>query len=336
MSCSIIQARHLSIGYSGKKEPVRVQTELELNIFPGELVCLIGPNGCGKSTLLRTLSGLQPLLAGEIWIDGRPLQKQSLKDKAKLLALVLTDRVEVNHLTVDELVSMGRNPYTDWLGRLGEEDREKVRIALSLVHLQDYGDRFLSQLSDGEKQRALIAKALVQDTPVIFLDEPTAHLDLPNRVEIMLLLRTLAKETNKSVILSTHELDLALQAADKLWLMSSPGGIVVGTPEDLVLSESVQRVFSNHSFRFDTSTGNFIMNHPDVLPPVSLLTKGEGIRTYWTRRALFRKGYPLSSDALISITVDENSACWEVTCAGKIHTVSSLEQLFASLSAFTA
>lgn len=336
MSRLIIQTRHLAIGYPGKKEPVRVQTELDLSILRGELVCLIGPNGCGKSTLLRTLAGLQPLLSGEIRIDGRPLQKQSLKEKAKLLALVLTDRVEVSNLTVEQLVSTGRNPYTGWLGRLGEEDWEKVRVALTQVHLQGYGHRFISELSDGEKQRALIAKALVQDTPVIFLDEPTAHLDLPNRVEVMLLLRTLAKETAKSVILSTHELDLALQAADKLWLMSPHGGITVGTPEDLVLNESIQRVFANLSFRFDISTGNFIMNHPGVLPPVCLQTTGEGIRTYWTRRALSRQGYSLSSEGLLTVTVDENSACWKLSSGNQDATVFSLEELFNKISFFIA
>lgn len=257
----IIRTHELTIGYQRKKASYPVQTALNLNVYRGELVCLIGPNGCGKSTLLRSISGLQPSLRGDIYIEDLPLQKQSLKEKAKLIALVLTDKVEINNLTVYELISMGRNPYTDWLGTLSEEDKEKVQTAIGQVHLEGYENRFLNELSDGERQRAMIAKALVQDTPVILLDEPTAHLDLPNRVEIMILLRTLANETNKAVILSTHELDLALQAGDKLWLMSPrQGGIIIGTPEELIHNNSIQTVFANHSFSFAGDNGSIRIN----------------------------------------------------------------------------
>lgn len=161
----IIRTHELTIGYQRKKASYPVQTALNLNVYRGELVCLIGPNGCGKSTLLRSISGLQPSLRGDIYIEDLPLQKQSLKEKAKLIALVLTDKVEINNLTVYELISMGRNPYTDWLGTLSEEDKEKVRTAIGQVHLEGYENRFLNELSDGERQRAMIAKALVQDTP---------------------------------------------------------------------------------------------------------------------------------------------------------------------------
>lgn len=257
---SIIQTRFLTIGYTRKKDVFPVQSELNLNVYRGEMVCLIGPNGCGKSTLLRSLAGLQPVLSGEIRVENVPLNKQTLKEKARLIALVLTDRVDVSNLTVYNLVSMGRNPYTDWLGNLSEEDHRRVRIALQQVHLDGYEKRFLSELSDGERQRAMIAKALVQDTPVILLDEPTAHLDLPNRVEVMILLRKLAKETNKAVILSTHELDLAIQASDKLWLMSPLGGIAVGSPEELIAGNHIQTVFANRSFHFDNVTRRFVLN----------------------------------------------------------------------------
>lgn len=253
----IIQTKELTIGYRRKKVEYPVQVALNLNVYKGEMVCLIGPNGCGKSTLLRSISGIQPVLKGEIHIESLPLQRQSLKEKAKLIALVLTDKVEVNNLTVYDLISTGRNPYTDWLGTLSETDRERIQIAIKQVHLEGYEKRFLDELSDGERQRALIAKALVQDTPVILLDEPTAHLDLPNRVEIMILLRTLAEETHKAVILSTHELDLALQTADKLWLMSpGQGGIIIGPPEELIHNNSIQKVFANHCFSFTGDNGS--------------------------------------------------------------------------------
>lgn len=323
----IIRTHGLTIGYFRKKEPFPVQTDLNLEVFRGELTGLIGPNGCGKSTLLRSLSGLQPVLGGKIIVDTLPLERLTLKEKARLLALVLTDKVEVSNLTVGELVALGRNPYTDWLGNLSQNDRQRVAEAIGQVHLEGYEHRFLSELSDGERQRAMIAKALVQDTPVIFLDEPTAHLDLPNRVEVMILLRRLARETNKAVLLSTHELDLALQASDKLWLMAPRSGIVVGTPEDLVLTNSIQTVFANRSFRFDGSTGNFVMNHAGTPRSVSLEAKGEGIRLYWTERALVRCGYRIAAGAGCRVTVDEVRGVWEVAAPAATVTVASLEEL---------
>ncbi len=313
MPNAIIQTRDLTIGYVTRKRPRPVQIRLSLEVFRGEMVCLIGPNGCGKSTLLRTLAGLQPSLRGEIRIDNLPLGKQSLINKARLLALVLTDRVEVSNLTVFNLVATGRNPYTDWLGKLSEHDKELINTALLQVHLEGYANRFINELSDGERQRAMIAKALVQDTPVILLDEPTAHLDINNRVEVMMLLHELARRTNKAIVLSTHELDLALQTADKVWLMTPKRGIAVGTPEDLILTNRFQAVFANNSFRFDPSTGNFVVKHVETLHLVCLKTLGKGNRTYWTERALVRNGYQISSDAPILITIDEAADSWLIT-----------------------
>lgn len=332
MPGAIIHTANLSIGYIHRKEEYVVQNKLNLNVFRGELVCLIGPNGCGKSTLLRSLAGLQPVLEGEIIIEGRPIGKQTLKDKARLIGLVLTDRVEVSNLTVFQLIALGRNPYTDWLGNLSNEDTEKIQTAIEQVHLKGYEQRFLNELSDGERQRTMIAKALVQDTPVILLDEPTAHLDLPNRVEIMILLRSLAKKTNKAVVLSTHELDLALQASDKLWLMSPKGGIAVGTPEDLILSNHLQQVFANNSFYFDNKTGNFVMKHVGSPHTVSLVTKGEGDRTFWTQRALTRNGYQFSDQSSVIVTVDENQNSWTLSAPQLNKQVDSLEELLALLA----
>lgn len=327
----IIRTDDLTIGYFHKKKGVSVQVGLNLSVYLGELVCLIGPNGCGKSTLLRSLAGLQPLLSGEVFIHDFPLKRQTIAEKARLLALVLTDKVEVGNLTVSELVALGRNPYTDWLGNLSDNDMQMVQTAIAQVHLQGFESRFLSELSDGERQRVMIAKALVQDTPVIFLDEPTAHLDLPNRVEIIILLRTLARETNKAVILSTHELDLALQASDKLWLMTPGKGIVVGTPEDLVLTNRIQTVFANSSFRFDGSTGNFVLNHAGTPRMVSLRVKGEGMRLYWTERALARCGFCVVPDAGCIVTIDEEHGLWEVSRPGFAGTATSTEELLRLL-----
>lgn len=334
MPDAIIQTHDLTIGYVNRKGNYPVQIRLSLEVFQGEMVCLIGPNGCGKSTLLRTIAGLQPALRGEVCIDNLPLGKQSLSNKARLLSLVLTDRVEVSNLTVFNLVAMGRNPYTDWLGKLTDHDKELVHVALSQVHLEGYANRFINELSDGERQRAMIAKALVQDTPVILLDEPTAHLDINNRVEVMMLLHELARRTNKAIVLSTHELDLALQTADKLWLMIPKHGIAVGTPEDLILTNRFQKVFANNSYRFDSSTGNFMVNHAETPRLVSLKTLGTGNRTYWTERALARNGYQLSVNASEMITVDEAADSWLISKEGRELACSSIQELLLQLESF--
>jgi len=331
MPDAIIQTHDLTIGYVTRKATYPVQIRLSLEVFQGEMVCLIGPNGCGKSTLLRTIAGLQPPLRGEVRIDNLPLGKQSISDKARLLSLVLTDRVEVSNLTVFNLVAMGRNPYTDWLGKLTDHDKELVHTALSQVHLEGYSDHFINELSDGERQRAMIAKALVQDTPVILLDEPTAHLDINNRVEVMMLLHELARQTNKAIVLSTHELDLALQTADKLWLMTPKHGIAVGTPEDLILTNRFQKVFANNSYRFDPSTGNFMVKHAETPRVVSLKTIGTGYRAYWTERALVRNGYKISLDATDFVTVDEATDSWLFSKDGKEYVCSSLQELLAQM-----
>ncbi|MEA4981743.1 MAG: ABC transporter ATP-binding protein, partial [Paludibacter sp.] len=195
---NILQTSSLSIGYIQRKRPFLVQSCLDLSVRAGEMVCLIGPNGSGKSTLLRTLCGLQPAIAGQSFVNGMDIQNISNHERALLISLVLTDRIEVEHATVKAIIAMGRHPYSNWWGNTSEEDDAKVDEAIRLVHLEQKADSLLTELSDGERQRVMIAKAFVQDTPIIILDEPTAHLDLPNRVEIMLLLHKLAHETGKS------------------------------------------------------------------------------------------------------------------------------------------
>jgi iron complex transport system ATP-binding protein len=257
---NLLETKNLSIGYQKSKNSIfAVQQNINVELRKGEVVCLIGPNGCGKSTLLRTLGGLQNPLSGEIKINGIDFQEVTTAEKALLMGLVLTEQVNIGKMTVFEMVSLGRYPHTDWFGSLGEKDDEIIRQSIDLVHLTYKIDELFNELSDGEKQRVMIAKALAQDTPIILLDEPTAHLDLPNRVEVMLLLRKLAEQTGKAILLSTHELDLALQASDKIWLMQKDK-ITCGQPKELVVSGTLQAVFPNQYFNFDEKTGNFIIN----------------------------------------------------------------------------
>lgn len=304
---SVLSTYNLSIGYSKKGKKSIVQSNLNLKLAAGELVCLIGPNGSGKSTLLRTLAGLQKPLWGKIKVNDTYIEKLSHHSKAKLLALVLTERVEIDNATVFDIVSYGRYPYRSWLGSISKVDEEKILESIKSVNLEHKRDTYFTELSDGERQRAMIAKALAQDTPIIMLDEPTAHLDLPNRVEIMLLLHKLAHKTGKAILLSTHELDIALQAADVIWLITNDMGLKCGVPEDLVLDGDFNRTFQNKSYYFNASNGNFSMNYP-LTQKVSV--KGDKTRMYWTLRALARAGFEVVPDAELCIEVTEKN--WNI------------------------
>lgn len=298
-----ISTVNLSVGYRNKSREYFVQKNLNLSLYKGELVCLIGPNGSGKSTLLRSLSGLQAILSGDVFIKNENIKILNRQKKSELIALVLTDRIDIENASVYEIVSLGRQPYTNCWGKLSDEDNKRVAESIKMVHLQDKTDNFIHELSDGERQRVMIAKALAQDTDIIMLDEPTAHLDLPNRIEVMLLLHRLAQQTQKAILLSTHELDLALQAADRIWLMNNQQGIITGIPEDLVLNGSFNEVFQNDNYIFNTSNGNFSMNYP-LQKEIS--ATGDNIRLYWTLRALARIGYKVVENADIKIQITEN------------------------------
>lgn len=304
---AVLHTDNLSIGYVRNKSRIIVQSQLNLNLNAGELVCVIGQNGCGKSTLLRTLAGLQSSLDGKVFLGGVLLQKMKLHQKAQMLALVLTDLVQIENARVFDIVKMGRQPYSGWWGKLCENDIRIVDEAIRMVHLSHKTNSLLNELSDGERQRVMIAKALAQDTPLVLLDEPTAHLDLPNRVEIMLLLHELAHRTQKSFLISTHELDIALQAADHIWLMEVDGGIRCGVPEDLVLQGHFNAAFQSKSYYFNTTNGNFSMNYK-LVKQVSVT--GNKMRMYWTLRALARAGYCVVENA--SIQIDVTDSCWQI------------------------
>jgi iron complex transport system ATP-binding protein len=254
----VFSTRCLSIGYIRKGKTVIVQEDLNLQLNQGELVCVAGPNGSGKSTLLRTLSGLQLPLLGQVKIDGEDIFTLSVRQKALRLAMVLTERVDIENTAVTQIVAMGRQPHTSWWGAISENEKKIINNALQLVHLQEFKDRFINELSDGERQRVMIARALVQDTPHIFLDEPTAHLDLPNRIEIMLLLRRLAHKTKKAILFSTHELEVALQVADTVWLLSNDLPVQIGTPATLIANGTFERVFHSKNYSFNKNNGYFI------------------------------------------------------------------------------
>ncbi|MDR1369936.1 MAG: ABC transporter ATP-binding protein [Dysgonamonadaceae bacterium] len=257
-----ISIKDLVIGYVSKNYTKRVSGVINASIKSGELTCLLGANGAGKSTLLKTLSAFLPKLDGEIFIRGKEISQFSNKELSRVIGVVLTDRSELRDLTVTELVSMGRSPYTGFWGRLNDDDKKIVEQSISLVKIEDLAPRMVHTLSDGERQKAMIAKALAQETPVIYLDEPTAFLDFPSKVEIMQLLLRLTREADKTIFLSTHDLEMALQLADKIWLMSKKSGITIGAPDDLASGGHLGDFFKSTGFIFDENTGSFRIRNP--------------------------------------------------------------------------
>jgi len=258
----VLVAQSLTIGYPKRGgQAIKILSDLSLEVHAGQVVCILGPNGSGKSTLLRTAAGIQGSLGGNVQVLGHEVSTHNHKKMARLMSVVLTERIEVHNLSVYQLVSMGRYPHNDWLGRLSKEDRIIIERSIEQVNLNEFMHRDIDELSDGEQQRVMIAKALAQDTPLIILDEPTAHLDLPNRVEIMGLLRDLSIHTGKAILLSSHDLDLALQSSDWIWLIPKGGPIIQGMPEDLVLNGSFEAIFDTSKVSFDPSSGSFQIDY---------------------------------------------------------------------------
>src|SRR5574344_196126 len=219
-----IRIENLSTGYHQKGSGDNVvMSNIQISISSGELTCLIGSNGIGKSTLLRTLSAFQPPLSGDIYLEGKPLSHFSNKELAREISVVLTNKLDVQNMTVEELVGLGRSPYTNFFGRLSSCDNQIVEEAISLVEISKLKGRMIQNLSDGERQKVMIAKALAQQTPIIFLDEPTAFLDFPSKVEMLKLLFRLAHDRNKTILVSTHDLELASRYADTILQMDGQG-----------------------------------------------------------------------------------------------------------------
>jgi iron complex transport system ATP-binding protein len=303
-----LKISNLSIGYRLSKERITLlQENLNLNLCKGDLICLIGPNGCGKSTLIRSLASLQQPLNGSVTYNGLDIKKMSLSSRSDLFSIVLTDRSAVDSITVFEIVALGRYQSSSWLGTLNEKDRQKIVWAIGEVGLTGFEDRMYGTLSDGEKQRAYIAKALSSDAPVMLLDEPTAHLDIPNRVEVMTLLQRLTRELEYSVILSTHDLDLALQMADEIWLMMPNKGVYDGTPEELLHSRYLDEVFGNEILRFNPHSGNFVVVTKNKVPARA---KGEGKMLEITIQAMRRLGYVFNENAIPVVSVEVEKDKW--------------------------
>lgn len=327
---AILQASNLAIGYRGKQKDVRVSSQLNLTLGKGEFVCLLGPNGAGKSTLIRTLAGIQRPLSGQASIAGNNVFNISKKALSKKVSLVLTDRINSGNFSVYTLLTLGRYPYLNWFGVLGDNDKRIIHEAIAATGIEPFIDKSIFDLSDGERQKVMIARALVQDTPLIILDEPTAHLDLPNRVEIMRLLRRMVRTTGKSIILSTHELDLALQTADTIWLMMPGESLLAGTAEDLILDGTFERTFQKKGFDFCRETGCFKVNTPQDDKVIGL--NADGITQFWTKRALEREGFQVHQQSACQISVGQcQDRQWTLNADGQVRCFDSIQALLLHL-----
>jgi iron complex transport system ATP-binding protein len=298
LSQAALFTENLVVGYSSKASTNILFEGIDLSLQAGKLTCFMGPNGIGKSTLIRTIARLQKPLGGEI----------SKLDEKKI-ALVLTDKITATHMTVYDLVSYGRYPHLGWEISFTDQDKKIVEQSINEVHIESLVDKKLDELSDGQLQLAMIARALAQETPILLLDEPTAHLDLNNRVEIMKLLLNLARKKNKAIVVATHELDLALQMADMIWLATPDKKIKSGIPEDLVLDGSFDEIFRFKGF--DLKTGK--IQHTSFRKSTIHL-QGNGYEFLWTKNALEREGFSVADSGEIHVTIieQERTPIWKM------------------------
>jgi len=331
----VLTAQDLTIGYvHSRTNKTIIAQGLNLELHTQELVCLVGPNGVGKSTLLRTLTGLQPKLSGNLVLKDKPLEKYTSRDLAQLVSVVLTAPVQVGNMKVRNLVGLGRFPFTGLFDSRSLQDDSAVQTALEMAGAEGLAECFVHELSDGERQRVMIARALAQEPLLLVLDEPTAFLDLPGRVATMQLMRELAHTHGKAVLASTHDLDQAMHLADKMWLMGRDGAILQGAPEDLVLSGAFGTTFAQPNLQFDLESGSF---EAKLKPEQRVVLQAEGLADIWTARALRRAGFEVLVDGpldLPRVEVIQHNArtTWKLLRSGVALEFDSIYALLLSLS----
>jgi iron complex transport system ATP-binding protein len=253
---NILSTSNLSIGYTTKSDTTTIADNLNLNLKQGKLIALIGANGIGKSTLLRTITGIQKPVSGKVILNENDLHQLDALTLAQNLSVVLTEKLPPSNLTVFELVALGRQPYTNWIGKLTDEDITKINEAIELTQIGHLAQKKHYEISDGQLQKALIARALAQDTPLIILDEPTTHLDLLHKVSVFKLLKKMSQETLKCILFSTHDIDLAIQLSDEMIIMT-PENVVQDEPCNLIIKGSFNTLFKDEHISFDNEKGRF-------------------------------------------------------------------------------
>ncbi len=254
----ILTTSNLSVGYSSNKEVKTIASNINLRLKKGELIALVGANGIGKSTLLRTLIGIQPPLSGNVILNSKNISEFDSVSLAQNLSIVLTEKLPPSNLTVFEIIALGRQPYTNWLGNLSDNDISKINEAMELTQITSFADKKHYEISDGQLQNVLVARALAQDTPLIILDEPTTHLDLLHKVSLFKLLKKLAKETNKCILFSTHDIDMAIQISDEMIIMTNEN-VAQDQPCNFISKGDFNTLFKDEHIVFDSEKGKFVV-----------------------------------------------------------------------------
>jgi iron complex transport system ATP-binding protein len=294
----ILRTDKLAVGY-GKKTVVG---GIDIALLKGQFVCLLGPNGCGKSTILKTIVRMLMPLGGEVFISDQAISKMSNQDMAKMTAVVLTDPVSAGLLTAYDVVMLGRHPHTGFTGRPTAHDGEKVIEVLGMVNAETIAHRYFGELSDGEKQKVLLARALAQEPQLIVLDEPTSHLDARHRIEVMLILRQLSRDRGVTVIASLHDIDLAMKACDVAILVKDERILACGTPEDVLNEKLVTQLYGLERAMFDTRLGGVELRGKDGGQPVFVVAGGgSGAAVY---RALVKHGFNIITGVLSENDID--------------------------------
>jgi iron complex transport system ATP-binding protein len=288
----ILSINSLQIGYNSGKEKRVLLPPLSAHANKGELIAIIGRNGIGKSTLLRTMVGLQSSIGGEVLYEKKSIVNYSRIDLARKVGYISTEIINVPNMRVYDLVALGRFPHTNWIGKIDSINHEFITRAIENTGMSSFSTRFISELSDGERQRAMIARLLAQDTGIMVMDEPTAFLDIGSKYEILHLMHNLSQQQEKCIIFSTHDLQMAINMSDKIWLITDEK-INEGAPEDLMIAEAFDHLFDSSLVKFNSENGTFTSLNTEM---GSIYVEGEGIKKYWTDKALNRIGLKVSEE----------------------------------------
>jgi iron complex transport system ATP-binding protein len=323
----LIHTQSLAIGYIEGGINKVLQENINLSLSSGEIISLMGQNGVGKTTFIKTLSGLHKGISGSVYYHDRLINEFSKSSLAKQISVVLTEKPFTAHLSVIELIALGRHPYSNWLGRLSTSDKQAIDLAMSQTNIDYLARKKLYQLSDGQFQKVMIARALAQETDLIILDEPTAHLDLSNKIEIMLLLKSIAG-SGKGVLIATHDLQVSLQLSDRLWLFNFNRPVLDGCPEDLILQGAIDQTLFPINNNIDLTTGT--VKHLDERKG-NVLLQGDPTMVHWTAQALQRNGYAVNKDTPTSITINCLNCLWKLESKDTSTSFDSIENLLIHL-----
>ena len=329
----ILSLENLNIGYSAGKHSKVLVAPISATARTGELIAVIGRNGIGKSTLLRTIIGLQHSLGGNVLLNGKNIYRIPLNDLAREIGYISTEVVRVSNMRVFDLIALGRFPHTNWIGKLDTESMNSIRNALIKTGMESLSNRYISELSDGERQRAMIARVLAQDTEIMVMDEPTAFLDIAGKYEIVNLMLNLTRE-GKTIIFSTHDFSVALNQTDKIWLITEKS-FLEGAPEDMMLRGAFDHLFESSVVGFNSLDGSFSFR---IQSRGMIRIEGDGMLKKWTEKAVTRAGYSISQtqySKLIKIS-DGISKKWELVSDDFQGGFNSLYDLVAFLRKISA